>query len=182
MRLFIGIPLASAVVDQLSSLSLRLRSNDDGLRWSTPESWHITLQFLGSTSAEQYACIVSRLRELRFSPMSISLGSLGFFERAGVFFTEVELTPELTSLQRSVLAATSQCEFTPEDRQYHPHITLARTKGRHGKPALRKLKDQIRVQPRFAGFTTDEFLLYESFLGPSGSRYEIRERFRADVP
>ena len=45
MRLFAGIPLAAAVIDELSAISIRLRSNDDGLRWSAPESWHITLQF-----------------------------------------------------------------------------------------------------------------------------------------
>jgi 2'-5' RNA ligase len=180
MRLFIGIPLALAVVNELSSLSLRLRSSDDGLRWSTPESWHITLQFLGNTTEEQYACIVERLRELPFAPVPVRLDSIGFFERAGVFFAGVDLTPELLSLQQRVIASTSRCGFAPEDRPYHPHITLARTKGRNGKPSLRKLKDSIRVQPRFTGFTATEFLIYESLLSPSGSRYEIRERFHAE--
>lgn len=179
MRLFIGIPLASAVVNELSSLSLRLRSSDDGLRWSTPESWHITLQFLGNTTEEQYTCIVQRLRELRFAPVPLRLESVGFFDRAGIFFAGVDLTPELLSMQQRVTASTYPCGFPPEDRPYHPHITLARTKGRNGKSSLRKLKDGIRVQPRFTGFIATEFLIYESFLGPSGSRYEIRERFHA---
>ncbi len=62
MRLFAGIPIAAAVIDELSAVSLRLRSSTDGLRWSAPESWHITLQFLGSTGQEQYDCTVARLQ------------------------------------------------------------------------------------------------------------------------
>ena len=62
MRLFVGIPLSPAVIDELSATSMRLQSHADGLRWSTPESWHITLQFLGNTP--EYECIVSRLRDL----------------------------------------------------------------------------------------------------------------------
>jgi 2'-5' RNA ligase len=180
MRLFIGIPLAPAAVNELSSLSLRLRSSDNGLRWSTPESWHITLQFLGSTSPEQYTSVAARLRELRFAPVPIQLDSIGFFDRAGIFFADVAVTPALLSLQQSVTSKTGLCGFVPEDRPYHPHITLARSKGKSGKQSLSRLKNSIRVQPRFTSFKAEEFLIYESFLSPSGSRYEIRERFASE--
>ena len=56
MRLFVGIPLAQEVIDALERLVRSLRSEGDGLRWASPESWHITLQFLGETSAEKHAC------------------------------------------------------------------------------------------------------------------------------
>lgn len=177
MRLFIGIPLPAAVVDQLTSVSLRLRSKDDGLRWSAPESWHIALQFLGSVTDEQYACIRPRLGELQFSPVPIQLTELGFFDRAGVFFADVALTPELLAIQQRVCAATSDCGFAPEDRPYHPHITLARSKGKYAKQALQKLKSSVRVQPRFRGFSANEIVLYQSLLKPTGSQYIIRERF-----
>jgi RNA 2',3'-cyclic 3'-phosphodiesterase len=91
MRLFVGIPLTAVVIEELSAISMRLQSQADGLRWSAPESWHITLQFLGNT--QQYECIVSRLRELRLPTLPIQLEGLGFFERAGVFFAGVNLTP-----------------------------------------------------------------------------------------
>src|SRR5271156_6582617 len=125
MRLFAGIPLAAAVIDELSTISVRLRSSADGLRWSAPESWHITLQFLGNTGQEQYDCIVARLRELRSPAVSIQMEGLGFFERAGVFFAGVALTPGLLLLQQRVTATTALCGFVPETRPYHPHVTLA---------------------------------------------------------
>ncbi len=178
MRLFTGIPLATPVVDELSAILLRLRAPGDGLRWSVPESWHVTLQFLGSTSQEQYECIVARLRQLRMPPVPVRLEAVGFFDRAGIFFAGVSPTPDLLSLQQAVTAATGVCGFVPETRPYHPHITLARSKGKGGGQALRALKSRIHRQPSFTGFTAEAFLLYESFTRPTGSEYEIRERFR----
>ncbi len=174
MRLFVGIPLTAAVIEELSAISMRLQSQADGLRWSAPESWHITLQFLGNT--QQYECIVGRLRELRLPALPIQLDGLDFFDRAGVFFAGVHLTPELEALQQRVTAATGLCGFIPETRPYHPHITLARSKAKGGR-GLRELKGKIHRDPRFSGFVADEFVLYESVPGPGGSRYEIRDRF-----
>jgi RNA 2',3'-cyclic 3'-phosphodiesterase len=174
MRLFVGIPLAAAVIEELSAISMRLQSHADGLRWSVPESWHITLQFLGNTP--QYECIVSGLRDLRSPSVPIQLEGLGFFDRAGVFFAGVNLTPELEALQQRVTAATGLCGFIPETRPYHPHISLARSKTK-GARGLRELKGKIHRDPRFSGFVAEEFVLYESVLGPGGSRYEIRDQF-----
>ncbi len=175
MRLFIGIPLAPVVVEELAALTERLKLPSDGLRWSAPAGWHITLQFLGKTSTVQYACLVPALRQVRFSPFAVQLEPPGFFDRAGVFFAGVGLSPQLIGLQELVVAATRPCGFIAEDRPYHPHITLARTKA--GRPALAALKPRIGDVKQFSGFTAHEFLLYESFPGPGGSRYETRDRF-----
>jgi RNA 2',3'-cyclic 3'-phosphodiesterase len=177
MRLFIGIPLAASVIEQLENVSTRHRAEGDGLRWSLPESWHITLQFLGNTSETQYECVVARLRELSAKPTPIELAELGFFDRAGIFFAGVALSPELLALQQQVTATTIPCGFTSEDRPYRPHITLARSKGRRNAIGLQSLKAKIRHQPKFGRFVAEEFLLYESLTRPTGSQYEIRERF-----
>ena len=177
MRLFIGIPIEAAVVERLSKASARLRSKDDGLRWSAAESWHITLQFLGKTSEEQYGCVVARLRELRFRAVPVHIESLGLFDRAGIFFAGVVVSPELLELQQRVTAATSQCGFKPEERPYHPHVTLARSKDRDGARGLRGLKSRIDPEAKFGAFVAQEFVLYESVPRPGGSQYIVRERF-----
>jgi 2'-5' RNA ligase len=130
MRLFIAVPLPAVVIAELSAISLRLRSNGDGLRWSAPESWHITLQFLGNTDEEHYECVVSRLREVRLKPVPVHLEGLGTFDRTGVLFVGVTVTPELLLLQRRVTVSTEACGFVPEARAFQPHITLARSKDR----------------------------------------------------
>jgi 2'-5' RNA ligase len=179
MRLFVAIPLSAAVVSELSAVVARLRLSSDGLRWMEPASWHITLQFLGSTDAENYPCLLARLGEVRSGPVPVHLADLGFFERTGVFFVAVAPAPGLVSLARRVTAATSQCGFTAETRFFRPHITLARAKGRDRSLSqpLHALQDRIQRQPAFSRFVASEFLLYESHLSPNGSLYEIRHHF-----
>ena len=179
MRLFIGVPLAPAVTEQLAGLRQRLERPGDGLRWSCAESWHITLQFLGNATEPQHARLLEDLKKVTASGVPIHLEGLGFFDRAGVFLVEVAVTPQLGRLQRKVTEVTSQCGFVPEERPFHPHITLARRKGPPG--GIRELKRRLEsagpLTARFPAFTAHEFLLYESFLGPAGSRYEVRARF-----
>jgi 2'-5' RNA ligase len=175
MRLFIGISLSTAVIDELRAVSTHLKSAGDGLRWTSPESWHVTLQFLGNTSPEQCTCVVACLRALHLPSVPVCLEELGCFDRAGVLIATVRLTSELLLLQERVVAATQPCGFVPETRPFQPHITLARSKGRQHH--LDKLKIKISRPINFTRFAAHEFLLYESFLGPTGSRYEIRERF-----
>jgi RNA 2',3'-cyclic 3'-phosphodiesterase len=176
MRLFVGIPLSPIVIDELTKLTTRLRSKEDSLRWLPPETWHVTLQFLGSTDQQQYKCLVPRLREILFPPIPIRLESTGVFDRAGIFYTDVKPAPALLVLQQSVIAATTPCGFVPESRPYQPHITLARAKEKDANQ-LRNLKTRIGRDPKFTLFMASEFVLYESFTLATGSRYEIRERF-----
>jgi RNA 2',3'-cyclic 3'-phosphodiesterase len=176
MRMFVGIPMGEAATEELSRLVGRLRGREDGLRWSRPESWHVTLQFLGSVSEAQYGCVVERLRGVRVQPVFVRLDGVGMFERAGVFFAGVKVSPELIELQESVVEVTGPCGFVAEERAYRPHVTLARSRGREGAVALRGLKERVR-EVRFSGFVADEFVLYESLSETGGSRYLIRERF-----
>jgi 2'-5' RNA ligase len=182
LRLFLGIPLSTATANDLTVAVNQLRSKvnepaPDSLRWSVAESWHITLQFLGSTTQQQYDCVIARLRELHHPRVPIELGIIDTFDRIGVLFADVRVTPQLLTLQQAVTAATAPCGFTPEERPYHPHITLARRKGKSGGREFRDLKSQIHHQPILASFTAEFFILYESIPTPEGSRYEVRERF-----
>ena len=177
MRLFVGIPLADAVIREVAAIVSRLRSSTGNLRWTASESWHITLQFLGAATPEQYECLAVRLAGVRAAPVAVQLGELGCFDRAGVFFVVAGPTQGLVALEQRVVAATSKCGFVAETRPFHPHITLARAKGQGRSAELRELRGKIRGQPSFARFTAREFLLYESHLGPGGVRCEVRARF-----
>ena len=177
MRLFVGIPLPDETRAEIAAVVAQLRRGGKDLRWSASDTWHITLQFLGNGSAEQLESLKTRLGDVHSATVSTQIGTLGKFERAGVVFVEVEVRPELAALQRQVVAATAQCGFAPEDRPFHPHITLARAKRRRkfrGLPASRSWSENA---PRFTPFEAREFLLYESHTGEGASRYEVRARF-----
>ncbi|MGC1461874.1 MAG: RNA 2',3'-cyclic phosphodiesterase [Terracidiphilus sp.] len=181
MRLFVGIPLAPKVVSELSAVVTKLKSNGDHLRWTTSESWHITLQFLGNTDQEHYQRLVARLAEVHSRSVSVQLGELGFFERAGIFIADVAPSPEFVSLAGRVMAATSLCGFVSETGPFYPHITLARAKGEGRSRLLRALQQKIHNQPAFSPFVASEYLLYESHLASAGSTYEICHCFPLGV-
>lgn len=187
MRLFVGIPLADSAAAELAAVESRLRSVNkglgweglgwDGLRWTTPDSWHITLQFLGNAGSEQYERLTARLDEVRSPPVLVQMAGLGVFDRAGILYAGVEPSPELFTLQQRVVAATALCGFAKEERLFHPHITLARAKGHGRAHDMRGLRARIEGAPVTTRFTATEFLLYESFTGASGARYQVRTRF-----
>ena len=177
MRLFVGIPLANNLCDELAQVVAELRHGAKDLRWSPPEGWHITLQFLGNTSAETLECLKTQLDKVHSAAVPVRLGKLGSFERVGVVYVDVEPTPELQALQQRVKAATANCGLAAEERPFHPHITLARARGRgqlRGLPAPPSRHDN---PSQFSPYEATEFLLYESFTDPSGARYEVRGHF-----
>jgi RNA 2',3'-cyclic 3'-phosphodiesterase len=179
MRLFVGIALDEAATAALRSVLERFAGSGGEVRWAAEATWHVTLEFLGEASEEQAACVVERLRAVEADRVPVRIDALGFFERAGIFHAEVALTPELLALEQTVTAATRGCGFAREARAYHPHITLAKAKGRNPR-AMEPLRRAVE-RAKFAltsEFVAAEFLLYESFPGPEGSRYEVRERFR----
>lgn len=157
-------------------LSARIKKTIEGMRWSAPESWHITLQFLGHAGPELEA-LKTQLCEVQSAAFSVRLGGLDFFDRAGALVVEVLLSRELASLQQKVIVATARCGFRAENRPYHPHITLARMQNASRSQARRSVDAAKLDTPRLPEFGAREFCLFESFLGGEGSRYEVRARF-----
>jgi 2'-5' RNA ligase len=178
MRLFVAIPMPEKTTRELASAVERLRKRPgaEELRWSPPDSWHVTLQFLGNARAEEYACLVERLRGVRGRPVKIVAEKVGAFGRAGILHVGLKATPELLDLEKRVTVATAGGGFAREDRPYMPHITLARRRGGRGRDGISSAAEKNRELVAFSGFTALEFALYESFLG-GAARYEIRERF-----
>jgi RNA 2',3'-cyclic 3'-phosphodiesterase len=177
MQLFVGIPLAPDVIDGLERLTAGLRRSGDSLRWSSPETWHITLQFLGEVLVGKYECVVDELAKIRSPYVPIWLSGTGIFDRAGVFWAGVNVSRELRQLEKQVVAATGKCGFAAEDRPYHPHVTLARAKGDDRARLLRGLLNRVRQEAELPAFEAGEILLYESFTGSGGTRHEVRARF-----
>lgn len=161
----------------MERVSLRLRAADDGLRWSAPEQWHITLAFLGSVESAGESVLLRELRRIRLPSAPLEIDGLGMFERVGILYASVEVMPALAELQRVTAESVRASGLPLEDRPYRPHVTLARSKGRAGMQALKRLRPMLEQQRPRARWTATEFLLYESQPSPGGSQYLVRARF-----
>lgn len=170
MRLFVAIPVGMETRRALEAMVARLRWDGDGLRWTRPESWHITLAFLGETAPERLVALTEQLGRVQANVFAVEFGVPENFKRAGSLVVGVRHSAELNALQQAVGRATAAAGFKLEERPYRPHLTLARAR-RGQQIRLQPLKDGIE------GFKAHAFVLYESFLEQGGARYEERQRF-----
>ncbi|HEY5381191.1 MAG TPA: RNA 2',3'-cyclic phosphodiesterase [Acidobacteriaceae bacterium] len=177
MRLFVGLALSEEAKQRLERLTLRLRAPEDGLRWTSAEQWHITLVFLATVEDKERALLLREWGRIHAVAVAVRIEGLGTFDRTGILYAAVEVSPELLHLQQRVAEAARVSGLEAEDRAYRPHITLARSRNREGLRTLQRLKPALEKQRLRVDWRAEEVLMYESQLSPSGSRYLVRERF-----
>jgi len=163
-RLFIAIPIPSAVKQVIADWCEEQRDQLSFQRWVHREDYHITVQFLGDTSQERLSEI--RLAAMRavssIRPIQLEAKGCGTFGRADqprVLWAgvggEVEL---LKQLQNNVTEENRKLDYIPEDRPYRPHITMAR-KYREGS----KLETDISMaNPQFGSWIADALVIYRT--------------------
>ncbi|MCI0453230.1 MAG: RNA 2',3'-cyclic phosphodiesterase [Candidatus Latescibacteria bacterium] len=155
---------------------------DPPWRWAAPETWHVTLKFIGEARDAELGSIVSALDALRarHPAFHVTLGKFGAFpdlRAPRVFFYGVEMgREELAALAEDVDRALEQTiGVAREARDFHAHATVARIK----EPLPRSMTDAFAsVAPLSHPVTrVSSFDLMESRLGRTGARYSTVKRF-----
>jgi 2'-5' RNA ligase len=170
-RLFVAIRPPEAIRDLL------IDTMDEGadFRWQDDEQLHLTLRFVGEVDrpvAEDLAAALSRLQSPR---LELRIAGVGRFEQrnSGALWAGVEPKGPLAALAVKVERVCQSVGLDPERRAFHPHITLARWKGRRTREvhAFLECHRGLSSEP----FDVDSFALYESLLSRHGARYEVVE-------
>lgn len=169
MRLFIAIALPAPAASRLAEELQVVQRLAPQLRWMKPETWHMTLQFLGNVTAERTESLIEHLESVKQARFSLKFARLECFDRAGALVALLRTNPALDSLRTAISQATSQLGFVEESRPFTPHITVARWKGTLPVRASGAL-NQVQLSGEFAA---DRFALFQSFTESSGARYEI---------
>jgi 2'-5' RNA ligase len=177
MRTFIAIPLSKEARALLGEMQKKLRSFGADVRWTATSSIHLTLKFLGEIEPAVLPHLVEQLRRNTASerPFSLRLHGLGAFPnlrnpRVIWYGLEGDL-PMLESLHKRVEAICRDAGFVPEERPYHPHLTLGRVQG---KTNLQPLLDYIKIANTHEyAFVARDFHVYQSTLRPQGAIYTV---------
>ena len=171
-RLFVAIRPPEDVREKL----LDMMEGVPNLRWQDDEQLHLTLRFIGEVERPVAEDLAAALGRIRFEQFTLALDGVGKFEkhRHGALWTGVQPKDHLKGLAAKVERACQSAGLEPERRTYHPHITLARWKGRA--PGIERFLEQN------GGLSSDlwnvaEFILFESRLGHEGAHYEAIERY-----
>jgi 2'-5' RNA ligase len=188
MRLFIALDIDPAIRERITEFRNRMRLLAPDIRWVAPETFHITLQFLGET--KRLDEIQRALQAVRGAPIELSFRNAGFFpspRSPRVFWVGIEGDERLPELASSIGQALQPLGFERDVGPFKPHLTLARAgsgrprpvAGERSAPALQQVRAKLETleQPEFGTMTAHEFYLYESKLSPAGARYTKLSRY-----
>jgi 2'-5' RNA ligase len=182
MRLFVAFEVPEPPRREVRRRVEAVRDRLPRARWVDPGALHLTLLFLGETAEEAVPPLAARLGAAFAGcpPLPLRLGSGGTFppgRPARVAWIGAEAPEELAGLQAEITrAAMAATGFAPEERGFHPHVTLARCQ----EPWRREAVDKFRTAltgPVGPPFVVEEGVLFESKLSPKGARYRRVEVF-----
>ncbi len=136
---------------------------------------HLTLKFLGDTQEVLVPRIVTAMHHAveGIPPFSVRLVGTGAFpslRRMNVLWVGMEGGEPLRDIARRLEEGIEPLGFPRENREFSPHITVARVKSGQGLDAVRKLLES-RAKHSFGEARVDSVRLKKSILTPQGPEY-----------
>jgi 2'-5' RNA ligase len=174
VRAFVALELEAPLREAIAELQARLAPSLAGIRLTRPEGIHLTLRFLGQATAEQRSQLGPALASAAAAAAAglAPVRSLGTFPERGsprVLWLGIELPARLLELQSACERAARRAGFEPEERPFHPHLTLGRWRGRALRPKL--------PETDLGATRLGSLVLYRSELRGDGAVYTPLERF-----
>jgi 2'-5' RNA ligase len=167
-RLFVAIRPPEQIRDLL------IDAMDEGpeFRWQDDEQLHLTLRFVGEVDRPAADDLADALGQIRSPRFSVRINGVGRFEQrsSGALWAGVEPKEPLGALAAKIERVCQSAGLEPERRAFHPHITLARWKGRRS----REVADFLERHRGLISnpFEVKSFMLFESRLSRHGAHYE----------
>jgi 2'-5' RNA ligase len=175
MRLFTAIDISTQIRDRLGALLERVRPLAK-LTWTAPDNLHITIKFIGEWPADRLDQLNRALAAVPLpGPIEIAVRGWGWFpndRNPRVFWAGIDAGPELSKLAHDTAQCLEALGIVLEDREFHPHLTLARRRNPVPIDALRKQLAEIGSSD-FGSFHAESFFLYLSKAGKYSKLYEF---------
>jgi len=163
-------------VESARGLVTRLRDRFPRASWTKPESWHLTLRFLGEIDestvgrfAEEIgaAALETVTGEIQASPAAI------FPERGrprvlGVGFSPSPGLESVTQLARRAQETAKRLGLPGEDRVFRAHVTFARIREPWPPEAVEEYRREVEPWT-FPAWLARSCVLFQSRLDPEGA-------------
>ena len=150
------------------------RKQHPNVRWTSPESWHLTLVFLGSVEASRVAELERLLDEvaLATAPFDVLVDRGGGRPRHDGGVAWLGLSTGASTLIEAATLAAEGCPpdivgGSPPKRTPSAHLTVVR---KADEPVIESLRSQA-CGPLGVSWTVDAVALVRSHLEPAGARY-----------
>jgi len=157
----------------LGKMKRTLKDKDKTVRWTPPDMWHITVQFLGSLSNEELTKVYSALNSWKpgVQNLELKIQGVGAFpdpQDARVIWLGVQNSQELKQIQQGLAEHFSNNNIDViDDRPFLPHLTVARLRN------LQSVTDLVKLGGRksFGEYRIAEVILFESVLQNAMGKY-----------
>jgi len=181
MRLFVAIDLDAqariAIATEQKRIAAAIDRGDSVLSWVAVDRMHLTLVFLGEIADAPAARLIEAMTvPIAHPPFTVVFGGLGVFppDRARkpprVLWIGLEdgSVPTI-AVQREVAARVTMLGVTIEERDFHPHLTLARW--RRSVWFDRRRAADVAARGEIARIHVDHVTLVQSRLSSAGPSY-----------
>lgn len=178
-RLFVGVRVPP--LPRLRHFANKLSGLGSALRIVAPHNWHITLKFLGDTTAQQQDGLVTLLTQMaemtEFGTVRVQgTGAFPDLHRPSVIWAGLQPPDDLAKLAAKLEADCEPLGFARDKYAWQAHLTLAYIK--HRPPEELHTELQRAASTHFGDVALRELELIESTLTPDGPIYSTV----ADVP
>jgi len=176
IRAFIAIEITEQMRQELSRIQSQLKPRLPGkISWVRPENIHLTLRFLGNIDQQMLLQIKQAIVDTAdtASGFFAGLGELGAFPKVynpRVIWIGINAGQDKLKALHAQLQEKLNCIGSAlEEKDFHPHLTIARVKLLKDKQALETLLPQIK--PLNLSTAINRIILFQSQLSPQGAIY-----------
>ena len=176
IRAFLAIDLPGSLPLGLAQVQGKLKESGADVRWVPMGNIHLTLKFFGNIPEADVEAIAAAAREAaaRQAPFTLQATEPGAFPSVkaprvvwlGLGGDVLPLSQFYSRLEKAFAALG----HLPEDRAFHPHLTLGRVKSPQGRERLARLLQNLPPM-QWPPFQVKEVILFRSQLSPQGSTY-----------
>ncbi|HOC13330.1 MAG TPA: RNA 2',3'-cyclic phosphodiesterase [Propionicimonas sp.] len=177
-RLFVAVLPSASVREALDTFLEPRRTNALNLRWTLPESWHLTCAFMADVHPSAVPDLEAALAEVaaRTRPFAVTIEGAGAFpdpDHARAFWLGVSAGgTELAQLAKRSRTAVTRSGVEVEGGRLRPHLTIARANGISGTGWL-EVFNTIPAQT----WAVERFSLIRSQSLPGGAGYQSLAEF-----
>ncbi len=183
MRAFFAVPSEPMWVESARGLVARLRDRLPRASWTRPESWHLTLKFLGEIDGGVVARFAEEIGAAALEAVTgeiLAGPAVVFPERGrprvlGVGFSPSPGMESVARLARRAGEAAARLGSREDGRPFHAHVTFARVRDGWPTEPVEEYRREVESWP-FPPWLARSCVLFESVLAPEGAVHTpIRE-------
>lgn len=173
IRAFLAVPLPAPLQQEIAALQKELSGVLRGIRWTAPDTVHLTLHFFGNIRSDDLekirASMLSvKLREKAFPVEVLGLGAFPDRRRPRVVWLGLTPTEQLRRLQQACAEELARVGFPAESRAFAPHLTIGRFREQASDLSALFAAQAGR---RLGHLPVGQLVLFESRLLPGGARH-----------